>query len=429
VDTIYALASARGRAGIAVLRVSGPLAHGAARLLCGDLPKPRVASLRRLTQNGALLDEALVVVFEAGASFTGEDVVEFHVHGGSAVVRSVLHCLSQMAGLRQSEPGEFTRRALENGRLDLAQVEGLADLIDAETEAQRRQAMRILSGEMAEKVTAWRADVLRATALLEATIDFSEEDLPAQLVDEVVAALKAVLQQLVVQIAGYGAAERLREGFEVALVGPPNVGKSTLLNALARREAALTSAIAGTTRDVIEVRMDLGGIAVTLLDTAGVRETDDPLESAGIRRTKDRAQLADLRVFLLSAPDDPFVMQPLDGDLVVLAKADMHIAQDGMMAVSGLTGQGIDKLMEILATRLADRAAGAGIVVHARHRIAAQTAVVHLEAAILGLTAGDAAELCADEIRLAARALESLIGKVDTEELLGHIFGRFCIGK
>jgi tRNA modification GTPase len=428
-DTIFAVASARGRAGVAVIRVSGPEAQQTAIALCGDLPEARRASIRKLMSNGVVLDEALVLMFHAGASFTGEDVVEFHVHGGSAVLRSVLMALSGMRGLRQAEPGEFTRRALENGRLDLAQVEGLADLIDAETEAQRLQAMRILSGAMAEKVASWRGDLLQAMALLEATIDFSEEDLPLHLVEDVLAVVTSVLADLQKQLAGHGAAERLREGFEVALVGPPNVGKSTLLNALAQRDAALTSPIAGTTRDVIEVRMEIDGLPVMFLDTAGLRETHDPLESAGIERTKARARTADLRVFLVTHPDEAAALTPEVDDVVVLAKADRIEAVAGQLAVSGLTGQGIDKLIEKISERLSFKTAGAGLVVHERHRKAAQRAAEHLECAVKGLGAGLPVEVCADEIRLGTRAIESLIGKVDTEELLGHIFGRFCIGK
>jgi tRNA modification GTPase len=428
-DTIYALATARGRAGVAVIRVSGPDAFAAAERLGGDVPPARVASLRRLISDGIVLDEALVLAFRAGASFTGEDVIELHLHGGPAVMRSVMLALSAMPGLRQAEPGEFTRRALENGRLDLAQVEGLADLIDSETEAQRRQAMRILSGDMAQRVDLWRADLLRAMALLEATIDFSEEDLPADLVDEVVQAIDGVLADLRQQLAGQRMAERLRDGFEVALVGPPNVGKSTLLNALAKRDAALTSPIAGTTRDVIEVRMEIDGLPVTFLDTAGIRETSDPLELAGISRTKSRAEQADLRVFLLTDMGEAAAMGPQPEDIVVLGKADVQNAGADVFAVSGLTGQGIDNIMEKISNHFSSRIAGAGIVVHERHRMAVARAVTHLDAAMDGIRIGTASELCADEIRLAVRAVESLIGKVDTEELLGHIFGRFCIGK
>jgi len=429
-DTIYALASARGRAGIAVIRVSGPQAHEAALVLCGSLPARRVAGLRKLQSAGVVLDEALVLVFDAKASFTGEDVVELHVHGGGAIVRGVLGALSAMVGLRQSEPGEFTRRALENGRLDLAEVEGLADLIDAETEAQRRQAMRVFSGEMGAKVAQWRVELLQAMAMLDATIDFSDEDLPDDLVQEVVGHLVSVVEDLKVHIKGYGAAERLREGFEVALVGAPNVGKSTLLNALARREAALTSPIAGTTRDVIEVRMDIEGLPITILDTAGIRATDDALELAGISLTRNRAAGADLRIVMLSQPGDAPPCAVEVGDVIVLAKADQRLGGDhSLPRVSGLTGEGVDALLLAIRDFFADKVLDAGVVVHQRHFSSAQSALGLLEAAVVQLQDGLSAELCAEQMRLACRALESLIGKIETEELLGQIFSRFCIGK
>ncbi len=304
-DTIYALASARGKAGVAVVRISGPHAFPAARALAGDLPAPRRAGLRRLTSaDGALLDEALVLLFEVGSSFTGEDVVELQLHGSTAVVRAVLTELSKQEGLRPAEPGEFTRRALENECLDLAQVEGLADLLDAETEAQRKQAVGVLSGALGDLAGAWRTDLIRAAALLEATIDFADEDVPVDVSPEVNALLDTTLESLERETAGTRIAERIREGFEVAIVGRPNAGKSTLLNAMAGREAAITSDIAGTTRDVIEVHMELAGLPVTVLDTAGVRDTEDQVEAIGVARALERAKAADLRVFLLEGADD-----------------------------------------------------------------------------------------------------------------------------
>ncbi|WP_373050624.1 tRNA uridine-5-carboxymethylaminomethyl(34) synthesis GTPase MnmE, partial [Thalassovita aquimarina] len=299
-DTIFALATAHGKAGVAVIRVSGPLAHSAGERLAGMLPDPRKAGLRLLRDGqGVRLDEALVLTFPDKSSFTGEAVVELQLHGSVAVVASVLRELGNMDGLRQAEPGEFTRRALENGRLDLAQVEGLADLIEAETEAQRRQALRVLSGDLGNRAEEWRRDLIRAASLLEATIDFADEDIPVDVSPEVNELLDRVIASLSKEIAGVSAAERVRTGFEVAIVGAPNVGKSTLLNALAGRDAAITSEYAGTTRDVIEVRMDLAGLPVTLLDTAGLRETQDKVEEIGIKRARERAGLADLRVFLV----------------------------------------------------------------------------------------------------------------------------------
>ncbi|MGR3702251.1 MAG: tRNA uridine-5-carboxymethylaminomethyl(34) synthesis GTPase MnmE [Paracoccaceae bacterium] len=427
-DTIYALATAQGRAGVAVVRISGPQAHEACIHLCGDLPEPRRSALRVLTgADGVKLDEALVLVFPHGGSFTGEAVVELHLHGSTAVVAAVLRELSALPGLRAAEAGEFTRRALENGRLDLAQVEGLADLIDAETEAQRRQALRVLSGDLGRLAEGWRRDLIRAAALLEATIDFADEDVPVDVTPEVSDLLHSVQADLRRQSAGVATAERIRTGFEVAIVGAPNVGKSTLLNALAGREAAITSEYAGTTRDVIEVRMDLGGIPVTLLDTAGLRETSDVVEGIGITRARERAALADLRVFLIDGEDQPD-LSPEPEDIVVRAKADL--LQDKAGAVSGISGEGIESLVEEITSRLSGRLSGLGIATRERHRVAMLRAVSALDDAARHLLLGPVTyELTAEELRQAIRALESLVGRVDVENLLDEIFSSFCVGK
>ncbi|MFP5509779.1 MAG: tRNA uridine-5-carboxymethylaminomethyl(34) synthesis GTPase MnmE [Alphaproteobacteria bacterium] len=427
-DTIYALATAQGRAGVAVVRISGPQAHEACIHLCGDLPEPRRTALRVLTgADGVKLDEALVLVFPHGVSFSGEAVVELHLHGSTAVIAAVLRELSALPGLRAAEAGEFTRRALENGRLDLAQVEGLADLIDAETEAQRRQALRVLSGDLGRLAEGWRRDLIRAAALLEATIDFADEDVPVDVTPEVSDLLHSVQADLRRQSAGVATAERVRTGFEVAIVGAPNVGKSTLLNALAGREAAITSEYAGTTRDVIEVRMDLGGIPVTLLDTAGLRETSDVVEGIGITRARERAALADLRVFLIDGEDQPD-LSPEPEDIVVRAKADL--LQDKAGAVSGISGEGIESLVGEITSRLSGRLSGLGIATRERHRVAMLRAVSALDDAARHLLLGPVAyELTAEELRQAIRALESLVGRVDVENLLDEIFSSFCVGK
>jgi len=427
-DTIYALATAQGRAGVAVVRISGPQAHEACIHLCGDLPEPRRSALRVLTgADGVKLDEALVLVFPHGGSFSGEAVVELHLHGSTAVIAAVLRELSALPGLRAAEAGEFTRRALENGRLDLAQVEGLADLIDAETEAQRRQALRVLSGDLGRLAEGWRRDLIRAAALLEATIDFVDEDVPVDVTPEVSDLLHSVQADLRRQSAGVATAERIRTGFEVAIVGAPNVGKSTLLNALAGREAAITSEYAGTTRDVIEVRMDLGGIPVTLLDTAGLRETSDVVEGIGITRARERAALADLRVFLIDGEDQPD-LSPEPEDIVVRAKADL--LQDKAGAVSGISGEGIESLVGEITSRLSGRLSGLGIATRERHRVAMLRAVSALDDAARHLLLGPVAyELTAEELRQAIRALESLVGRVDVENLLDEIFSSFCVGK
>ena len=426
-DTIFALASSRGKASVAVIRISGPLSHDAVAGLCA-LPPLRRAVLRRLVLQGEMLDQALVLLFGAGASFTGELSAELQLHGSVAVVARVLQALAAVPGLRMAEAGEFTRRALENGRLDLTQVEGLADLIDAETEAQRKQAQRVLSGALGQRVEAWRLDLVRAAALIEATIDFADEEVPLDVSPEVRALIDGLLKQLRGELHGANAAERIRDGFEVAIVGAPNVGKSTLLNALAGREAAITSEVAGTTRDVIEVRMDIAGLSVTLLDTAGLRDAVDAVERIGVERALHRARQADLRIFLLAEVDDALMLAPEAGDLVVLGKADTR--SDLSSGVSGTTGFGLDWLVAEIAARLTGRAASAGLLIRERQRIAMQVAVSGLESAQIRMgQALNLPELVAADLRESMRALEAMVGKIDVENLLDEIFSSFCIGK
>ncbi len=427
-ETIFALASARGKAGVAVFRLSGPLAHAAVAALVGELPDLRRASLRRLRWQGEDLDVALVLLFASGASFTGEMAAELQVHGGAAVVASVTRALGEQPGLRIADAGEFTRRALENGRLDLAQVEGLADLIDAETEAQRRQALRVLSGAIGRRAEGWRQKLIRAGALIEATIDFADEDVPVDVYPEVLTLLDDLIADLGREAAGSVISERLRDGFEVAIVGAPNVGKSTLLNALAGRDAAITSAVAGTTRDVIEVRMDLAGVPVTMLDTAGLRESSDDVERIGIERGLDRARAADLRVFLLDRADEELLLTPAQGDILIMAKSDVQ--SGGLDGVSGLTGQGIDRLTARIQGVLNDRMASAGVLTRARHRSAMERAMEAMESARFELCKDSGrVELVAAEVWTAIRSLDQLVGRMDVEDLLDEIFSSFCIGK
>ncbi|WP_424943555.1 tRNA uridine-5-carboxymethylaminomethyl(34) synthesis GTPase MnmE [Aliiroseovarius crassostreae] len=428
-DTIFALASARGKAGVAVVRISGPQAFLAARSLAGNLPAPRRAGLRRLTAlDGTFLDEALVLIFEADASFTGEQVVELQLHGSTAVVRAVLAELGKIEDLRMADPGEFTRRALENERLDLAQVEGLADLLDAETEAQRKQALNVLSGALGRVAETWRRDLIRAAALLEATIDFADEDVPEDVSPEVDALMSRVMDSLGREVAGTRIAERIRDGFEIAIIGPPNAGKSTLLNALAGRDAAITSEVAGTTRDVIEVRMDLAGLPVTLLDTAGIRDSDDKVEAIGIYRAVARATTADLRIFLLEDEKAGLRLNPEPDDIVAVGKADISAGQG--FRISGKTGQGVDELIRRITSVLEDRVQSVGIATRERHRQEMQRAYDALERARIEVEFGqDRAELAAEELRSAVRALDSLVGRVDVEMILDEIFSSFCLGK
>ncbi len=422
-DTIFALASARGKSGVAVIRVSGPEALGVVAALAGPV-EPRRPVLRRLRFDGDVLDEGLVMTFPAPGSFTGEDVAEFHIHGSVASVSAVNRALGSMPGLRHAEAGEFTRRALENEKLDLAQIEGLADLVEAETEAQRRQALRVLSGAIGKKAEVWRSRLIRAAALIEATIDFADEEVPTDVAPEVGELIASVLGELRTEAAGADAAERVRTGFEVAIVGPPNVGKSTLLNALAGREAAITSEIAGTTRDVIEVRMDLRGLPVTILDTAGIREAVDSIEAQGVARALSRATQADLRVILKGAEEDP-VMEPVGDDLVLVSKSDL-----GAGDFSAVSGEGLDLLVDRIAGIFENRASDAGIAVRERHKAAMLTAVSALESARDRLESEpELAELIAEDLRGSVRSLDSLVGHVGVEDLLDEIFSSFCIGK
>ena len=428
-DTIFALASAAGRAGVSVIRISGERAVEICEDLAESAPEAGRFALRKLRDTaGNLIDEALVLRFTAPASFTGEDVIELHTHGSPAVVARVLRFLGESGKARMAEAGEFTRRALENDRLDLAQVEGLGDLIDAETEAQRLQAVRLFSGALGDVVSDWRERLLRAAALLEVTIDFADEEVPVDVAPEVIELIGEVSKSLRREIEGTFAAERIRDGFEVAILGAPNAGKSTLLNMLAGREAAITSEIAGTTRDVIEVRMDVAGLPVTLLDTAGLRDTDDVIERVGVGRALERAERADLRVFLKSDPQEVPLVTLQDGDITLLGKGDMH--GGGLGTVSGASGEGVDELIEQIASQLSERASGVATATQLRHRIAMEDAKEALDQAAFEVKAGaERTELAAENLRTALRKLDALIGRVDVEMVLGEIFSRFCLGK
>ncbi|MBT3466555.1 MAG: tRNA uridine-5-carboxymethylaminomethyl(34) synthesis GTPase MnmE [Rhodobacteraceae bacterium] len=424
-NTIFALASAQGRAGVSVIRLSGPDAKKVVAKFVSNLPKDRVAGLRILTDGtGEPLDHALVLCFDGPRSFTGEDVVELHLHGSIAVVQSVLRVLGDSGLARLAEPGEFTRRALENGRMDLAQVEGLADLIESETETQRKQALRVVTGHLGALVEQWRSSLIRAAALIEATIDFVDEDVPVDVTPEVRELLIGVKSDLISEIAGSKVAERIRVGFEVAIVGAPNAGKSTLLNAMAGRDAAITSDIAGTTRDVIEVRMDLMGLPVTILDTAGLRDGQDEIEVIGINRALERARNADLRVFLAGDNEVlPLAQQP--DDIRVTPKAD--ITGSG---VSGITGQGVSELLNNIQRVLEQRSSQAGLATHERHRIAMQSTLTVLDVVLPLVDLGpEHYDIAAEELRSAIRSLEALVGRIDVENLLDEIFSSFCLGK
>ena len=413
-----------------MVRVSGPLAHAAARRLAGPLPKPRRASLRRLTfEDGSHLDDALVLRFAQGESYTGEETAEFHIHGGIATIDALLNELGRISGIRIAEPGEFTMQALLNGQLGIVEVEGLGDLIQAETEAQRRQALRLFSGTLTDKAEKWRKSLIRCSALLEVTLDFSDEELPENTMRQARREITAARAELQAEADGVKAAERIRDGFEVAIVGAPNTGKSTLLNRLAGREAAITSERAGTTRDVIEVRMDLGGLPVTLLDLAGIRESADPIEKIGVERARLRAQHADLRVFLVDEGGKPQTGPDCaEGDLVLRTKADLleSVPANG---ISGRTGLGVREMTDAIVRELEMRSAVAKTATHARQGAAIASAAAHLMQAEQELDSAARTELAAEEVRQALRELETLLGRVDIEQVLGEIFAAFCLGK
>ena len=429
--TIAALSSAPGRAGVALVRLTGSQVRFALETIAGLVPEPRRAVLRPLRDDvGGAIDQALVLFFPGPASFTGEDVAEFHVHGARAVLAKLLQVLCALPGIRLAEPGEFTRRAFEAGKLDLAAVEGLADLIDSETEWQRRQALRQMEGALGASVAGWRRPLIDAMALLAAEIDFSDEgDVSGPLIAQAMAGVGHVLAELYAARGSFERGERIREGFVVVLAGPPNAGKSSLLNALARRDVAIVSPVAGTTRDAIEVRLDLAGLPVVLIDTAGLRDSDDPIESEGVRRARALADKADLVLSLRAIDSEPDRLHGAMSSLALATKSDLAGAvRPGELAISVHTGAGIESLLSTLAERLAGLgAAEPALLTRERHRAAVTQAIQALQRA-LDARHGQA-ELLAEDLRLAVLALERLLGRIDVEDVLDQLFAGFCIGK
>jgi tRNA modification GTPase len=437
-QTIFALASAPGRAGVAVLRISGPQASLAIeRLTTGGLPASRVASLRTLKNptDQSIIDHALLLWFPAPASFTGEDVVELHLHGGKAIIQAAATTLQDLPDFRLAEPGEFTRRGFENGKFDLTAAEAIADLIAAETEIQRQQALQQLDGALATLYDGWRTRLTRALAHLEADIDFSDEDLPADIVAKRLADLRGLSDEIAAHLNDSHRGERRRDGFVIAILGAPNAGKSSLLNTLARRDAAIVSATAGTTRDVIEVQLDLGGYAVIVADTAGLRETSDAIENEGVHRALQRAATADLKLLLFDGAvwpqrDQATAALQDANSVVVISKNDLLAAPTSLPDVhyiSTKTGAGIGALIKILTHEIASRLEDHGqpTLTRARHR----AALDECHAALKRALSAAAPELQAEDVRLAVRALGRITGRVDVEDLLDVIFREFCIGK
>jgi tRNA modification GTPase len=440
-QTIFALSSGRPPSAIAIVRVSGPQAGAVLTALAGKMTAPRTATravLRDLGQQP--IDDAVVLWFPGPASATGEDVAEFHVHGGRAVLAALFATLAGFDHVRPAEPGEFTRRGFENGKLDLTEAEGLDDLIHADTDRQRRQALRQLKGLLGDKARVWRKQIIEASALIEAGIDFSDEgDVPAELIAPALAKIKALLAEIEEALAAQGQSERLRDGLVVAIAGPPNVGKSTLMNQLARREVAIVSPHAGTTRDVIEVQLDLDGYPVTVIDTAGIRETDDPVEQEGVRRARARASEADLVLWLADAPDEKIrhegaapiweVRNKIDLDAVGQPGAPEVGHRGAGYRISARLGDGLPQLISALVGFAQDffGASEAGLLGRTRQRKLLQETAVSLRRSIEVVGSGE--ELAAEELRAAAHSLGRLLGRVDVEDILDVIFREFCVGK
>ncbi|MBI1210276.1 MAG: tRNA uridine-5-carboxymethylaminomethyl(34) synthesis GTPase MnmE [Alphaproteobacteria bacterium] len=500
-DTIFALSSARGRAGVCVIRVSGSRARVAVAAMTGNsAPEPRQATLRRFVDaRGEPIDRGLVLWFPSPHSFTGEDIAEFHAHGSPAVVAALVARLGQLNGLRPAEPGEFTRRAFANGKFDLTEAEGLADLIAAETEQQRRQALRQMDGALLERYERWREMLVKTLAHLEAVIDFSEEDLPSDLFERVSESALELKSEIDAHLSDRRRGEIVRDGFSIVILGAPNVGKSSLLNALAARDVAIVTATAGTTRDLIEVDLDLGGYSVTVVDTAGLRETSDEIESEGIARARARAERADMRIAVVDATspliDDLVARSMVGGDLVVANKIDLTVSHESavpdssalevaqpdeigaeadapdadsadaasesrdeeaetipadvsqlldastyrvsneltlpIIPISARDGTGISRLLSYLTEQVIARTGGgeAAPLTRARHRNALEAARDALARAAANLNETRAMDLAAEDLRLAAREIGRITGRVDVEDLLEVIFREFCIGK
>ena len=437
-ETIFAPATARGRGGVAVIRISGPHADSALKALSGKGPgAPRLAELRELRdpQSENVLDQALVLFFQGPHSFTGEDVVELHLHGGLAVVDSVVEGLGKIAGLRFAEPGEFSRRAVENGKFDLSAAEGIADLIEAETSAQQVQALRQMKGTFGVLCDSWRDQLVRSLAYVEADIDFADEDLPDDLAGSVLPGLTALREEMSVFLSDHRG-ERIRDGIFVAVVGPPNGGKSSLVNALARRDAVIVSEEAGTTRDVVEVRLKMAGLPVTVCDTAGLRDGVGAVEQEGVRRARKTADEADLRVWMQSAEDATldFFAAVDPQDLKLVNKVDLvpkSLAAPDIFQLSIKTNSGVAAFEEALGARI-EEMFGRGeepLITRARHRKELEACVNALDGALSLLRVGGETALIAEELRHAARAVGRITGRVDVEELLDVVFRDFCIGK
>ncbi|MCP4394165.1 MAG: tRNA uridine-5-carboxymethylaminomethyl(34) synthesis GTPase MnmE [Alphaproteobacteria bacterium] len=452
-QTIFALASAPGKAGISVIRVSGPNTAEVIKTISPTnaekiLSNPRIAVRSFLTNpaNGETLDDALVIWFASPNSFTGEDVAELHIHGSRAVQQAIFDVLVTIDGVRLAEPGEYSRRAFENNKMDLTKAEGLADLIDAETQAQRKVALRQMGGELYKLYEEWRTSLTHSLAHVEAYIDFSEaeEDIPDDVTNSIYESSKELKENIHKHLDDGHRGERLRDGFEIAIIGAPNAGKSSLLNKIIQRDIAIVSTTAGTTRDVIEASLDLGGYPVIIADTAGLRETNEEIESEGIKRALKRAEDADLKIAVVDGNNwpnvDKLTQKQIDKNtIVVLNKADLHVFENGNnvegakpIIISAKTGNGVGKLIDHITNTVMEKmeVGVSPVLTRTRHRVALEECAEALERATFAKEhISNETELAAEDIRLAARCLGRITGKIEVEELLDVIFSNFCIGK
>ena len=430
-NTIFALSTGLGKAGIAIIRVSGCDALNIARKLTGTSLVPRAATVCYLRFNQELIDQALVILFKAGSSYTGEDLVEFHIHGGSAVISHLSNVLSTNFNVAVANPGEFTRRALENGRLDISQVEGLLDLINAETKEQKKQSLRVFSGKIGQESKQWRDKILHSLSLAEIMIDFSDEDVPSSTIREIDTLVSSLVVEFECEMAASRSASLVRDGFDVTIVGQPNVGKSSLLNYLAGKEKAIVSEQAGTTRDIIELSIDLKGFRVNFYDTAGIHFTEDTLEKVGIDRALKKAAMSHMRVFLLNPNDivEDFGVVIESSDLILCAKCDFqsHTKYSG---ISSVTGEGIEDMLDKISNNIIKSNSYSSILINERHKRIIERTLVFLRFVLEEIDSTEACiEIVAENLRLAIVELDFLVGKINVEDVLGDIFSSFCIGK
>ena len=442
--TIYALSSGPGTAGIAVIRVSGKNTVQVIKKLTGSqLPKPRVATLKKFNKNGGkeLIDEGVIIWFPAPNSYTGEDLAEFHVHGSRAVIKAMQSSIAKIKNCRLAEPGEFTKRAFQNGRINLLKAESIADLISAETEIQRKQALKIMSGKSSDKFNSWREKLLKILSHVEAKIDFPEEDLPKNIINKIQKTSNGILNEIKKTLNDQRVGERIREGFKIAIVGPPNSGKSSLLNYLSKRDAAIVSETAGTTRDIIETHLNLDGYPVIVSDTAGIRNSKNEIEKKGIKIALKRAQDADLKLVIITAKNVDFnsVLRELliKNAILVINKSDLLKKKLNIkfrnyehVLISIKKESNLDKLIVKIKSKLKNKFTTNEdiLITRERHRQNLINCVQHLEKFQKKKTARDL-DKSAEDLRLATRHLGMIVGKVDVEELLGSIFNDFCIGK